>query len=515
LIAVLKQGAFFMKVFQPVLNILAKLSDTQAAKRGPSRAVASRRALQGRYDAAQTTSENSRHWANAGAFGLTPDQMNNQAVRQTLKVRSRYEYNNGGYTKRIVNKTANEVVGKHIKINIESDNAAFNEACERDLRQWQREIQLEKGLRTLVKDKMREGEAIALPYTNRRLRHAVKLDLARISCDRLTSPTVGDSLIDNNVDGVILDEMGINVTKYQVSKYTGTYGTFMTGEYAEYNYDQLYHWFEQEYSEQHRGIPELTSTLDINAARRAYSKSVLSTAQMQANFAMYMKTSVTNPDQEMPPAMDEIELERNIVTILPENSEIGTVDASQPVDTFKDYNNEMVMEGSAPGNMPHNMVKASSADMNFSSARFDYYIMFGKDRDILRSDMELVILDDLIMRYIEEWAALNFAQFPAGVPNGITVSYGYEVDKYIDPKKETEADQKKIERNNEGLPLETFKDFQASKGRDYKDVMRQSLVEKKEYEDMHLEIMGRLPDTIQKTEDEQENNGDNDDKTDD
>jgi capsid protein len=489
---------------QTNITVSSKLSDRQG-QHIPTRANAKRQ-LQMRYDAAQTTTENSRYWQNAGSFGLTPDEMNNQAVRQTLKVRSRYEYNNGGYTKRIINKTANEVVGKNIKINIESSNAAFNEACERDITKWQRLIKLEKGLRTMVKDKMRDGEAVAIPYTNRRLKHAVQLDLARISCDRLTSPTISQSLIDNNVDGVILDDMGINPVQYQVTKYTGTYGTFMTGEYNTYNAGKIYHWFEQEYSEQHRGIPELTSTLDINAARRAYSKSVLSTAQMQSNFAMYLKTSVTNPDGNDPAeAMDTFDVERNMVTVLPENSEIGTVNASQPIDTFRDYNNEMIQEASAPGNMPHNMVKASSEDMNFSSARFDYYIMFGKDRDILRSDMEIAILDDFIMQYINEWAILNFAEFPAGVPSDISVSYGYEVDKYIDPLKESKADDLRTQKREDGTSLETLKTYYASQGKDWKEEVIQNIQEEKFIQETRRSILGEEP---------EDNNGDDDDAED-
>ena len=478
-----------------VKNLNFSIYSDIAAKDAPRRDALPNRMMQkshvkASYDAASTSGDMSRHWQNAGTFGLTPDQINSQAVRQTLKVRSRYEYNNGGYTKRIINKTANEVVGRSININVESSNAKFNEAVEADIKKWKRLIKLERGLRTLVKDKMRDGEAVAIPYTNRRLKHAVKLDLARISCDRLTS--VSDvSYKGNNIDGVILDELGINPIQYHITKYSGLYGSFMTNDYTVYSYDKIYHWFDQEYSEQHRGIPELTSTLDINAARRAYSKSVLSTAQMQSNFALVLEQTVVDPDNEAPlQDMTEFDLERNMVTALPPGAKLGSVDASQPVDTFRDYNNEMVMEASAPGNMPHNMVKGSSADMNFSSARFDYYIMFGKDRDILRSDMEIAILDDLIMQYVNEWALLNFSKFPGGIPEDIHISYGYEVDKYIDPLKESKADALRVERNAEGRALMSQKDYFASQGKDWREERRQQLIEEQYDSELRLELFG-------------------------
>jgi hypothetical protein len=222
---------------------------------------------------------------------------------------------------------------------------------------------------------------------------------------------------------------------------------------------------------------------------------------------MYMKTSVTSPDAQGPgeSAMDEIELERNMVTILPENAEIGTIDASQPIDTFKDYNNEMIQEASAPGNMPHNMVKGSSADMNFSSARFDYYIMFGKDRDILRSDMEIAILDDFIMKYIQEWTLLNFAQFPAGIPDDINVSYGYEVDKYIDPLKESKADALRIEKNDNGVSLQSLKSFYASQGKDWKEEVNQMTEEELYIREQRKSVLGE--------DDQDDNNEGSDEQT--
>ena len=267
----------------PILSILSKISASAGLSR---KSTGSRSPVRTRtsYDAARTSSETARHWANASPYGLTPDQMNNPQVRQTLKQRARYEYNNGGYTKRIVNKTSNEVVGKKIKINLESSNSTFNDACEKDLAVWQRLIRLEKGLRTLVKDKMRDGEALAMPYTNELLKHPIKLDLARLSCDRLTSNTLSSSTIDNNIDGIILDELGINPISFEITKYSGSQSLINSGDSTIYPAERIYHWFEQEFSEQHRGIPELTTTLDVNAARRAYSKSVLSTAQMQSNF---------------------------------------------------------------------------------------------------------------------------------------------------------------------------------------------------------------------------------------
>ena len=51
--------------------------------------------VRARYDAAQTTSDNMRHWAAADA--LSANTANSPIVRKTLRIRSRYEVANNTY----------------------------------------------------------------------------------------------------------------------------------------------------------------------------------------------------------------------------------------------------------------------------------------------------------------------------------------------------------------------------------------------------------------------------------
>ncbi|HUW30645.1 MAG TPA: hypothetical protein VM223_03465, partial [Planctomycetota bacterium] len=52
-------------------------------------------AIRGSYDAAQTTDENRRHWANADA--LSASAANSLDVRRTVRNRARYEVANNCY----------------------------------------------------------------------------------------------------------------------------------------------------------------------------------------------------------------------------------------------------------------------------------------------------------------------------------------------------------------------------------------------------------------------------------
>ena len=65
--------------------------------------------LQARYDAAPTTHENRRHWANADH--LSANAAANVDVRRILRSRARYEVANSSYAKGIVATLANYVVG--------------------------------------------------------------------------------------------------------------------------------------------------------------------------------------------------------------------------------------------------------------------------------------------------------------------------------------------------------------------------------------------------------------------
>ena len=62
--------------------------------------------IMARFDAAQTTKDNARHWA-AAEF-LSADAEADPAVRKTLRTRARYEVQNNSYARGIVSTIAND-----------------------------------------------------------------------------------------------------------------------------------------------------------------------------------------------------------------------------------------------------------------------------------------------------------------------------------------------------------------------------------------------------------------------
>ena len=66
------------------------------------------RPIRARYDAAETTDENARHWS--AADGLSANAASSSEVRRTLRNRARYEVGSNSYAKGIVLTLANDTM---------------------------------------------------------------------------------------------------------------------------------------------------------------------------------------------------------------------------------------------------------------------------------------------------------------------------------------------------------------------------------------------------------------------
>ena len=68
--------------------------------------------VRARFDAAQTTRDNWRHWS--AADHLSADMEAAPEVRRTLRMRSRYEVANNSYARGLVQMLANDTIGTGI-----------------------------------------------------------------------------------------------------------------------------------------------------------------------------------------------------------------------------------------------------------------------------------------------------------------------------------------------------------------------------------------------------------------
>ena len=90
------------------------------------------RILRARFDAAQTTADNARHWANADS--LSADGAANVDVRRKLRERSRYEVANNSYAKGIILTIANDCIGTGPRLQLLTDSPEINRRVETEFK---------------------------------------------------------------------------------------------------------------------------------------------------------------------------------------------------------------------------------------------------------------------------------------------------------------------------------------------------------------------------------------------
>src|SRR5690606_16967166 len=144
--------------------------------------------VRARYDAAQTTAENARHWAMAD--GLSADSAASADVRRKLRERARYEVANNSYAKGIVLTLANDCVGTGPRLQLLSPDSRTNNRVEAAFAAWSHEVDLPQKLRTMRMAKSTDGEAFAVLTANPGLDSPVKLDLKLVEADRVASPAM-------------------------------------------------------------------------------------------------------------------------------------------------------------------------------------------------------------------------------------------------------------------------------------------------------------------------------------
>jgi capsid protein len=123
--------------------------------------------VRGRYDAAQTTDENRRHWAMA-------DQLSAKAavspeVRRILRAWARYEVANNSYAKGTVVTLANYVVGTGPRLQMLTDDPEANGIIEYEFARWAKAIGLAHKLHTMRIAQGESGEVFGVLATNARV----------------------------------------------------------------------------------------------------------------------------------------------------------------------------------------------------------------------------------------------------------------------------------------------------------------------------------------------------------
>jgi lambda family phage portal protein len=426
--------------------------------------------VRGRYDAASTTDENRRHWANADL--LSADAANNFRIRSILRSRSRYEVANNSYARGIILTLANDCIGTGPRLQMLTDDNNANRLVEQEFMQWSDSVSLPEKLRTMRMARAESGEVFMMLVANPKVDSQVKMDLRLIEADQVTTPELirQDAAL-SFIDGIVFDSYGNPVEYHVLKSHPGDNTTRFSLDYDRVPAASMIHYFRVDRPGQSRGIPEITPALPLFAQLRRYTLAVLAAAETAADFAAVLFTDApaNGEAQEVEP-MDLVELERRMATVLPGGWKLGQIHAEQPPTSYAEFKKEILNEISRCLNLPFNVACGNSSGYNYASGRLDhqtYYKSIRVDQDTLGS----VVLNRVLQAWLDE-AILISELLPLWMRTAafrdLPHQWFWDGQEHVDPAKEATAQATRLQNLTTTLAYEY-----ARQGRDWESELRQ------------------------------------------
>lgn len=451
--------------------------------------VLNSRQVNARYDLAQTSANNRNHWS--WADNLNAAQANSRGVRTVLRNRARYERANNGYIDGITSTYAIDLVGTGPMVELTADGMPIDDrqAVERRFHGWMRAADIADKLRTAREGRTTDGESFGIMMSNERVAlkdsfvddlgrevPGVSLDLLVVEADQCTNPTIDIDGGDNEVDGILYDDLRNPIT-YRFLDIPIDGLQILSTQTKDIPWQFVIHDFTPRRAGQVRGIPEFTSTLALGANLRDMTMATVDCAKSAAYWtAVLYSESPVEGDEEQPEGFEEIELQRNMATTLPAGWQIGQVKAEHPTSTYPEFKREIISETARPINMPYNVAAGDSSDYNFASGRLDHQT-YDRTLDTDRDHMNRVWMERLFRAWREE-----ARRIPGYLPDSFTSpsadwqhSWQWEKRGHIDPLKEASAEDVQLGNFSSNL-----REIYRKRNKDYRTEVRQRLEEIRE-----------------------------------
>jgi lambda family phage portal protein len=422
------------------------------------------RVVRGRYDAAVTTDDNRRHWANAD--GLSANAANSAEVRRVLRNRARYEVANNSYARGIVLTLANDVVGTGPRLQLLTADGEANTRIEREFAAWAKAVGLAEKLRTMRMARAQDGEAFAVLISNPKLPTPVQLDLRLVEADQVTTP---DQRLDVFVDGIVFDSAGNPVEYHILKDHPGDSYSSISQEYERVPAAAVIHWFRADRPGQARGIPDIMPALPLFAQLRRFTLAVIAAAETAADFAGILYTDApAGGEADAAEPFEPIELEKRALITMPGGWKMSQLQAEQPSTGYAEFKHEILNEIARCLNMPFNVAAGNSSGYNYASGRLDHQTYFKSIR-VEQAHLESVVLDRILAAWLDE-AALIPGLLPAELGPFVDWPHQWFWDghEHVDPAKEASAQAIRLANHTTTLAYEY-----ARQGRDWEEALRQ------------------------------------------
>jgi lambda family phage portal protein len=438
-----------------------------------------RRVVRAKFDSAQTTPENRKHWAMAD--GLSADMAANPSVRRIIRNRSRSEVANNSYARGIVLTLAHDVIGTGPRLQMllgNGENSAkrgLNGFIEREFAYWCKVVDLPGKLRTMRMSRAQDGEAFAMLFSNNNLQHPMKLDLRLIEADQVATPSFSADKPENGTDGIEFDAYGNPAVYHVLSEHPGGGSASGKTDYDRVPAASMIHWFRTDRPGQYRGLPDIMPALPLFAQLRRYTLAVVTAAETAANLALVMKTNIPPGGQAADiEAFSEMDFTPNMGVFAPEGWEPYQIKAEQPATAYAEFKRELLNEIARCLNMPFNIAACNSSGYNYSSGRLDHQVYYKSIR-VEQDHLEDIALDRILRAWLAEavkvYAELVDAEdeiVDVIVSDSVPHQWFWDGPQHVDPAKEANAQAIRLENNTT-----TLADEYAREGKDWETQVRQ------------------------------------------
>ncbi len=451
-----------------------------------------RQPVRARYENAQSTDDTQRSWWLADY--LSAKSANSFQVRRTLRMRSRHEVSNNPYLWGISSNNADDLIGaKGPTLKVLTPDKAYNAAVESAWSEWADEVGLVEKLRTLKLARTVDGEGFLVLKTVADLYSSVKLYPLDVEADQVTTPAPAN-LEQLWVDGMELHPVTGRPAAYHVLRHHP--GDYYFPDLDPLKVDRVkarhvIHWFPKFRPGQVRGIPVFTPALDLFSELRAYRKAVLAKAQIAANLTAVLESEApadtgddaASPGTAAPSPFSTVPIDRGLFTELPAGYKLNQFATGEPSTTYEMFQEKGLGEACRPLNYPLNLALGTSQKFNFSSAKLDH-INYHAGLTVERGQCEDVALGRLFVAWHEE--AVRVPGLLPKAPEGLGLrapprAWHWPGYASIDPESDARTD---IARLNGGV--QTWREFWAQRGHDWRQVMAQQDEERKELEKLGL-----------------------------
>lgn len=360
----------------------------------------SRKPIQARFDLAQTTSQNRKHWANAD--GLSARAALSPGVRRIVRLRSRYEAENNSWYAGILRTAATHIVGPGPRLQVQGGTVEQNRWIELQWHKWAKRVKFHDVLRTAVEAYWRDGSSILMRFQPQDL-----LDVLLLEVDQLGSPFTQPAFDPYVDDGIRFDPATNELAYFIYDHHPGGNVPVNTLSGRWYPSTEVAHLYRAERPGQVHGIPRATPALQTLPIMRRQELATLLAAETAASFATFLKTNspAVTPGQ-MEADFAEIEIARNMLMTLPEGWDIAQVDPKHPGPSYEMFQNQALVSFSRCTNMPFHLAKGSGMDSNFSSMKGDIRQLWAPEVAVEQERIESDVMTKVFQWFLE-WLVIQ------------------------------------------------------------------------------------------------------------